>query len=61
VLNRSHCSAADEQEAETIASLILERARRWAPEAEWTGPPDRTGIRSRVGDALDSPSDRRRS
>jgi len=61
VLNRSQYTKAEEREAEGIASVILERARRWHPVSEWSAPSDRTGIRDRVGGALESPSDRRRS
>jgi hypothetical protein len=60
VLSRSHYSAGEEQEAELIASLILEHASRWQPASEWTGPADRTDIRGRLGGAFDDPDDRGR-
>ena len=55
VLGRTHYSAAEEQEAELIASLILERASRWQLASDWASPEDTTGIRQRLGGALERP------
>jgi hypothetical protein len=58
ILQRAHYSAAEEREAEMIASLILERANRWRPESEWAGPVEAAGIRQRLGRALEPPTTR---
>ncbi len=55
MLARTHYSAVEEQQAELVASLILERASRWTPEQPeqtWTVPPAATGVISRVEQSL---------
>jgi hypothetical protein len=56
VLQRTHYSAEEEREAETTASLVLERANRWRPASEWAAPPESAGIRQRIGRALEHPT-----
>ncbi|HEV7899559.1 MAG TPA: hypothetical protein VGP31_17135 [Planosporangium sp.] len=56
VLQRTHYSAEEEREAETAASLVLERANRWRPASEWAAPPESAGIRQRIGRALEHPT-----
>jgi IrrE N-terminal-like domain len=53
VLSRTHYSAGEEQEAEMIASLILQRASRWHPESEWAAPAHGAGVRQRLGGSLE--------
>lgn len=55
VTKRTNYTAAQEREAEMIASLILQRANRWRPESEWPANPATAGIRKRLGDALEPP------
>jgi hypothetical protein len=55
VLSRGHYSAAEEQEAEMIATLILQRASRWHAESEWAAPADGAGVRQRLGGSLEPP------
>jgi hypothetical protein len=57
VLQRTHYSADNEREAETIASLILERANRWRPASEWAAPPEAEGMRRRIGSSLEPPTE----
>jgi hypothetical protein len=57
VLQRTHYSVDNEREAETIASLILERANRWRPASEWAAPPEAAGIRERIGSSLEHPTE----
>lgn len=56
ILQRTHYSEQQEQEAETIASLILERANRWRPTSEWEAPPEAADISRRLGRALERPT-----
>jgi hypothetical protein len=60
ILSRTHYSATEEQEAEMIASLILQRTSRWHPASEWTAPADGAGVRQRLGGSLEPPTPRRR-
>lgn len=55
VLGRTHYSEQEEQTAELIATLILQRASRWRLAADWTAPEDTTGIRDRLGGSLERP------
>ncbi|WP_137813616.1 hypothetical protein [Gandjariella thermophila] len=57
VLGRTHYTAVEEQEAELIASMILERAHRQRPEPAWNPPPETAGIVSRIEDSLSGPPD----
>jgi hypothetical protein len=52
VLGRTHYTAVEEQEAELIASMILERAHRQPPEPSWTVAPETAGIVSRIEHSL---------
>jgi hypothetical protein len=58
VLQRTHYTEHEEREAEMIASLILERANRWKPISEWTGPPEAADIRNRLGRTYEPPAGR---
>jgi hypothetical protein len=60
VLSRTHYSAAEEQEAEMIVSLILQRASGCRPESKWAAPVDGAGIRQRLGGSLEPPTRRGR-
>jgi hypothetical protein len=60
VLSRTHYTAAEEQKAEMIATLILQRASRWQPESEWAAPAVGAGIRQRLGGSLEPPIHRGR-
>lgn len=60
VLSRTRYPLAEEQEAEMIASLILQRASRWHPESEWAAPTDGAGVRQRLGGSLEPPTPRGR-
>jgi hypothetical protein len=59
VLQRTVYSTHDEREAETIASLLLERANRWQPAPEWPVPAEALPIGDRIGRTFDPPTDRR--
>jgi hypothetical protein len=52
MLARSHYSALEEQQAELVASLILERASEWTPEQTWAVPPAAESVISRVEQTL---------
>jgi hypothetical protein len=56
VLGRTHYTAVEEQEAELIASMILERTHRQPPEPSWSVAPETAGIVSRIEHSLRSPS-----
>jgi hypothetical protein len=56
VLQRTQYTDDEEREAETIASMILERASRWQPRSEWAGPPEAADVRARLGRTLEPPS-----
>jgi hypothetical protein len=57
-LQRTRFAVHEEQEAETVASLILARARRWRPPPEWPSSTEATALRRRIAMALESPKDR---
>jgi hypothetical protein len=59
ILGRTHYSALEEQQAEMIASLILQQASRWSPEPRRTVPPDAAGIVDRLEHSLEHPPDGR--
>jgi hypothetical protein len=56
-LHRSHYSLRQEQEVETLASMILARARRLRPVPEWQAPPDAAQLRQRIASSLEPPAD----
>jgi hypothetical protein len=60
VLNRTDYSVDEERTAETVASMILERANRWKPVSEWDAPAHGAEVRRRLGETLEPPVDRRR-
>jgi hypothetical protein len=60
VLNRTAYTAVDERMAETVASMILERANRWRPTPQWTAPAHGAEIRNRLGATFDPAVGRRR-
>ena len=59
VLGRTCYSARDEQQAEMIASLILQRAERPATEPRWVVPAEAAGIVDRLESSLVHPNRRR--
>jgi len=48
MLGRTSYSAAEEQEAELVASLILERVSQWSPQQSWTVPPEEAPVVERM-------------
>jgi hypothetical protein len=60
VLNRTEYSVEEERTAETVASMILERANRWKPVSQWAAPAHGAEVRRRVGETFEPASDRRR-
>jgi hypothetical protein len=58
MLQRTCYTRRQERDAETVASLILEQANRWRPESEWTAPPGTAGMRMRISQALEHPTER---
>ncbi|MGK5629356.1 ImmA/IrrE family metallo-endopeptidase [Streptomyces sp. URMC 123] len=52
VLQRTHYSAVEEQEAELIASLILQEANRRRPEPTWSVPSEAADIVERLDRSL---------
>jgi hypothetical protein len=59
VLNRTEYSAEEERAAETIASMILERANRWKPIPEWDAPASGAEMRRRVGATFETTVEQR--
>ncbi|MGA4837853.1 hypothetical protein [Streptomyces sp. G45] len=52
VLQRSHCGTEEEQEAEVIASLILQQAHRGTREPTWTVPSGSADVIERLDRSL---------
>lgn len=48
VLGRNRYSAAEEQQAELVASLLLERMADWSAQEVWEAPPERAGLVHRL-------------
>lgn len=60
MLGRTHYSRVEEQQAELIASLILEQASSWAAEETWTAPPEAADLVDRLRGSLQHPDRRGR-
>jgi hypothetical protein len=56
-LHRTHYTLGQEQEVETLASMILARARRLRPVPEWPQPPSAQAVRQRIALSLEPPAD----
>jgi hypothetical protein len=56
-LHRSQYTLGQEQEVETLASMILARARRLRPVPEWPQPADAQAVRQRIALSLEPPAD----
>jgi len=59
VLHRTAYSVDEERTAETVATMILERANRWKPVSQWVAPQHGAEVRRRVGESLEPPAVRR--
>ncbi|MER8073373.1 hypothetical protein ABTZ59_34505 [Streptomyces sp. NPDC094034] len=57
MLGRTRYSNPEEQEAELIASLLLERAGRWRPLKKWTPRPTTAAIARRLEQSLEERQD----
>jgi hypothetical protein len=60
MLGRTHYSAVEEQQAEMIASLVLQQVSRWSPESTRTVPPEAAGLVDRLETSLQHPDQRSR-
>jgi hypothetical protein len=56
-LHRSHYTLKQEQEVETLASMILARTRRLLPLPDWPAPAHTAAIRQRIARAMEPPTD----
>lgn len=52
VARRTHCSAAEEQEADLFASLLMAKVSRWLAEETWTVPDAEAAVVHRLENTL---------